>query len=97
MPMSKITEPTTIANIPFQRSSPTRLPMRDLSNWVIWQFPHVKGGSFLGAVHPPLPGPTWYPALIQKGGKQIQVFAHLGMHFATPEEALSYLQTSQPV
>ncbi len=84
-----------ITNIPFQRSGPTLLSISDLFNWVIWQFPQVKENQFLGAVHPPLAGPAWYPALIQKGGKQIQVFAHLGMNFASPEEAVNYLQANK--
>ncbi len=93
--MSDETETMIITDILFQRSGPTLLSIHDLFNWVIWQFPQLRENHFLGAVHPPLAGPTWYPALIQKGGKQIQVFAHLGTNFATPEEAMSYLQANK--
>ncbi len=80
-----------IATIPFQANKPTLLPMNELFNWVIWQFPLPKEGGLCGAVHPPLPDHTWYPAIIRNGGQQVQVYAHLEANFASPEEAMNYL------
>ncbi len=81
----------SIDNIPFQTNKPTPVSANTIFNWVIWQFPHTKDDGFCGAVHPPLPDHTWYPAIIHNEGQQIQVYAHLNMHFSSPEEALIYL------
>ncbi len=81
----------TVASVTLQTNKPTHLSAKDLFNWVIWQFPQPKEGGFCGAVHPPLPDHPWYPAIIRDKGQQIQVYGHLEDEFATPEEAMSYL------
>lgn len=80
-----------IASIPFQTHKPTLVTSDALFDWVVWQFPHSKQDGFCGAVHPPLPNHSWYPAIIEESGEKIHVFAHLETHFSSPEEALNYL------
>jgi len=81
---------TVIAEIAFHINKPTTLPLQELYNWVIWQFPHPKEGGLCSAVHPPLANHPWFPAIIHNKEKHIHVYAHLDAVFNTPEEALAY-------
>lgn len=80
-----------VANIQFNKSKPTSLSFHDLYTWTIWQFPAKIKNGLSGAVRPPIPGHTWYPAIIQAKEKNLQVFAHLNRTFSSPEKAAEYL------
>ncbi|MCB8991451.1 MAG: hypothetical protein H6664_06100 [Ardenticatenaceae bacterium] len=80
----------SIADIAFHTSKPTPLPLKQLYNWIIWQFPQPKEGGLCSVVHPPLSDHSWLPAIIHSKEKRILVYAHLDTSFKTPEEALAY-------
>ncbi len=80
-----------IENIPFHTNRPTEVTFRQLHNWVIWQLPRHKLNGLMGAVHPPLAGYGWLPAVILLKEKRVQVYAHLNTPFASPEEAIEFV------
>lgn len=65
--------------------------MPDLHNWVLWQFPKLKGGWLIGAAHPPEPASGWYPVCIQPQKHRIQLFANAIQPFSSPEEAAQWM------
>ncbi|MCB8989065.1 MAG: hypothetical protein R3E31_01400 [Chloroflexota bacterium] len=78
-----------VANLTLSANQPTIVAREALFNWIVWQFPTLKNGNLCAAVHPPLPGYGWLPAVI-KGEKNVQVFAHLDAPFESPETAVDY-------
>lgn len=80
-----------IENIPFHTNQPTEVTFHQLFRWVIWQLPRRKLNGLMGAVHPPIGGYGWLPALILFKEKRVQVYAHLNTPFASPEEAIEFL------
>ncbi len=90
--MSKATH--QIAGLALQTGKPTRLTFAQLHEWVIWQFPRHKGPGMCGAVHPPVAGAGWYPAIVDAARKRADVYGHLEEPFSTPEAAADWLATS---
>ncbi|HUS93670.1 MAG TPA: hypothetical protein VMZ24_00650 [Patescibacteria group bacterium] len=82
-----------VANIVIRNERPTEVTSDDLHGWVIWQFPRQLSGGLSGAVHPPLAGHTWYPAIIGYLDKRIQIHGHTDLEFDSPEEAANWLVT----
>lgn len=79
-----------LAGLTLATDTPTRLTREELDKWVIWQFPHPHADGFRGAVHPPVAGHGWYPALIRPKAKDIQLFGNIPNPFSSPEEAISF-------
>jgi hypothetical protein len=79
-------------NIKFNNDQPTKLDFYQLYTWTIWQYPRKIKEGLCGAVHPPLPEHGWFPAVIQRKEKKIQVHAHLDKEFETPESAARFLE-----
>jgi len=89
--MSKI---NIVAGIELDPNRPTTLTYHQLFQWVIWQFPVRRQKGFCGAVRPPEADQRWIPAIIQSDSKRVQVYAHVGETFPTPETAVEYFNTS---
>ncbi len=83
----------SIANLSFNAAQPTVIAANQLTSWVIWQFPRRKGNHLCGAVHSPQKDFGWLPALIEKDGANLHIFAHLTDTFSTPEVAADWLAT----
>lgn len=81
----------SIANVQLRTDRTTKLKFNDLHTWVIWQFPRPQKDNFCGAVRPPIPDHTWFPALINGNKEQAIVHAHLETEFDTPEAAADWL------
>ncbi|MEM7332889.1 MAG: hypothetical protein AAF490_12445 [Chloroflexota bacterium] len=72
-------------------SKPTKVPIKALYTWVIWQFPQSCSKGAYAAVFSPNSNQGWLPAIVRKKKKQVQIHGHLPLAFKTPEEALTYL------
>lgn len=83
-----------VASINLREDRPTDLSFADLHTWVIWQFPRLKGAGMCGAVRPPLPNHTWYPALIKQHEKRVLVHGHVPKEFPTPKAAAEWLESN---
>lgn len=83
-----------VAGIKLRSDRPTTLTYSQLFHWVIWQFPRPRKKDFCGAVRPPTAEDGWIPALIQVDKERVQVYAHVGETFATPESAVEYFSDS---
>ena len=83
-----------VAGIELHSDRPTTLTYQQLFRWVIWQFPLPRQNGFCGAVRPPEAGQEWIPAIIQSDNERVQVYAHVGETFPTPETAVEYFSTS---
>lgn len=79
-----------VADISLSKTSPTNLTYNELYTWVIWQYPKQKNGGLCGAVHPPIPGHGWIPALIMLDKKCVAVYAHLNEYYPSPEQAAEH-------
>ena len=86
-----------IANIILRKDRPTEVTTDELYTWVIWQFPRPVSGGLCGAVHPPLAGHRWYPAIIGYLDKKIQIHGHIDREFASSAEAADWLAKSSTV
>lgn len=84
-----------IAGIKLRSDRPTTLTYRQLHQWVIWQFPRFQNKGFCGAVHPPIAGHEWIPAIIQVEKESVRVYAHLDQEFPSPETAAEYLDENK--
>ena len=84
-----------VAGIELHPDRPTIVTFQQLFQWVIWQFPIRRQKGFCGAVRPPEAGQEWIPAIIQSDNKRVQVYAHVGETFPTPETAVEYFSTSK--
>ncbi len=72
--------------------NPTILSQEKLFRWVIWQFPRPYGAGLCGAVHPPIAGHGWYPAIIKSKEKDVQVFANILEPYPSPEKAILFFK-----
>lgn len=79
-----------IAGVKLRSDRPTALTYRQLYHWVIWQFPRPSKKGFYGAVRPSTAEHAWIPAVIQVDNERVQVYAHVGETFPTPETAVEY-------
>ncbi len=79
-----------VAGLKFRSDRPTTLTYKQLFQWVIWQFPRPQKRGFCGAVRPPTLEDEWMPAIIQVDNERVQVYAHVGETFPTPETAVAY-------
>jgi hypothetical protein len=80
-----------IEDIVFDPAEPTTVPTGRLHSWVIWQFPRTRAGGFSGAVHPPIPGHGWYPAVVDAEAGHVLIYGHVRSRFPSPEAAAKYL------
>jgi len=80
----------TIGGVKFRSDRPTTLTYKQLFKWVIWQFPRPQKKGFCGAVHPPTTEDAWIPAIIEVNKERVQVYAHIGKNFQTPETAAEF-------
>lgn len=80
-----------VGSLTLSTVKPTELSLADLYTWVVWQFPRKKANGLCGAVRPPIPGHSWFPALIRQHDKRVFVYAHLGLDFGSPNEAAEWL------
>lgn len=81
----------TIGAVKLSGEKPTELTFADLSDWVIWQFPRLRGEWLCGAAHPAEPDFGWIPARIQPDQERVVLFAHLASPLSTPEEAAEWI------
>jgi hypothetical protein len=84
------TEKMVVAGIELQTDGPTTLTFQQLFQWVIWQYPLTRQKGFCGAVRPPETDQEWIPAIIQSDNQLVDVYAHVGETFSTPETAVEY-------
>lgn len=84
-------ENRTIGSVKLNSEKPTELTFADLSDWVLWQFPRLRGGWLCGAAHPSEPEFGWIPARIQPKQQRVLLFAHGTEPLATPEEAADWI------
>lgn len=80
-----------IGALEVELEEPTECAFTDLADWVLWQFPKLRGGWLCGAAHPPHPGYGWIPARIQPKKERVLLFAHAVEPLATPEEAADWI------
>ncbi|HEY1409490.1 MAG TPA: hypothetical protein VF434_11135 [Promineifilum sp.] len=92
----KATKPTVMDGIQLRASEPTVVPIEQLFNWVIWQFPRIRTQGFTGAVHPSDAGHGWYPAFIDHEMRKVIIFAHVTEPFPNPEAAAKHLDQLEP-
>ena len=72
-------------------TQPTSLSFEQLYDWVIWQYCQQTADGLPGAVRPPIPGASWYPAVIQPKEKRVQIYGHLDSFYNTPEKAAAQI------
>jgi hypothetical protein len=84
-----------VASVAIRTDRPTQLSFSQLYNWVIWQFPRLKGAGLCGAVRPPIANHGWYPALIRQQDKRVIVHGHLDREFTTPSDAADWLASGK--
>ena len=84
------------AHLKLHPTKPTSFNLKLLQDWVVWQFPkkHDKSKGFCGAVHPPIEKHGWFPAVINPGKNEAQIYGHLPEKYATPEQAMAYFSTN---
>lgn len=83
-----------IAQMKFNGTRPTRLNMKQLQDWVIWQFPKPYDKGYCGAVHPPLEKYGWLPAIVQPEKNEIYIHGNVPETFESPELAAEYLSAN---
>lgn len=81
----------TIGSIRVNGEKPTELTFDDLSDWVLWQFPRLRGGWLCGAAHPAEAEFGWIPARIQPKQQRVLLYAHGTAPLSTPEEAAEWI------
>lgn len=77
----------TVSGIDLSLSEPTILAIKDLQEWVIWQFPRRTAKAHYAAVKPSAPDHGWYPATVDKGRKQVTVYGNIEATLDSPEAA----------
>ncbi len=77
----------TISGLDLSQSEPTTLSLKDLRDWVIWQFPGSNPKAHHAAVRPSIPGHGWYPAVIDTKKMQVTVYANIEESLDSPEAA----------
>ena len=78
------------SQIKLNSSKPTTVNQKQLTNWVVWQYPKKIAGGYCGAVHPPTAASGWLPAVIYRNKKEVQVHGHVTEPFDSPESAADY-------
>jgi hypothetical protein len=58
----------------------------------VWQFPRLRAKGFSGAVHPPIAGYGWYPAIIDPVKRRALIYAHLDEPLRSPEAAAKHIE-----
>lgn len=76
-----------ISGIDLSLTSPTTISLKDLHEWVIWQFPRRTGKAHYAAVKPSIPDHGWFPAIIDAGRKRVTIYANVGQAVDSPEAA----------
>lgn len=77
----------TVSGIELSQSEPTPLSVKDLREWVIWQFPRHTAKAHYAAVKPSIEGHGWYPAVVDMGRKRVTVYANVDEALDSPEAA----------
>ena len=77
----------TISGIDLSQSEPTTLEIKDLHEWVIWQFPGTNAREHHAAVKPSVPGHGWYPAVVDTKRLQVTVYGNVEVPLDSPEAA----------
>ena len=85
-----------IESLEVRLDGPTDLSLAELYTWVVWQFPRPRRAGLCGAVRPPIPNHTWFPALISRRDEHVTVYGHLDQEFDTPADAAAWLE-NQPL
>jgi hypothetical protein len=86
----------TIGEIRVYGEQATELAFDDLHDWVLWQFPRLRGGWLCGSAQPADPDyDDWIPARIQPHQQRIFLYAHCAPSLATPEEAAEWMANHQ--
>jgi len=80
-----------VHNVEIDTTEPTSLSFEQLFDWVIWQYSQETVNGLSGAVRPPIPGASWYPALILPKEKRAQIYGHLDTCYDTPEKAAAQI------
>lgn len=83
--------------VELQLEEPTDLEFSDLIDWVLWQYPRLRGGWLCAAAHPPEPKYGWIPARIQPQKQRVLLYAHCAEPLATPEAAADWIAKQQDV
>jgi hypothetical protein len=82
----------TVDKISVYRERATELAFDELSNWVLWQFPRLRGGWLCGAAQPADPDfGNWIPARIQPHQRRVFLYAHCAPPLTTPEDAAEWM------
>jgi hypothetical protein len=76
--------------VELHNDKPTELRFDDLGEWVLWQFPRLRGGWLCGAAHPADPEFGWIPARIQPHRRRVLLYANGVAPLTTPEEAAEW-------
>jgi hypothetical protein len=82
---------TEINGIRLETDKPTSVKLDKLFSWVVWQYPRRRKNGHSGAVHPPIPGFGWFPAIIDADNGRVHIYGHIADQFPTPELAAKYL------
>lgn len=82
---------SVVEGVTLRAGGKTTVAMADLYAWVVWQFPRLKPGGHIGAVHPPDANVGWFPAIIQTDGTHVTIYGGNTDHFPTPETAAKAL------
>jgi hypothetical protein len=77
----------TVSGIDLSLSDPTTISLKDLQEWVIWQFPRRMGKVHYAAVKPSVPDHGWFPAVVDAGRKRVTIYANAGQPVDSPEAA----------
>lgn len=80
-----------INGILLNTDKPTAVKLDRLYCWVVWQYPRLRKNGHSGAVHPPIPGYGWFPAVIDSENGHVHIYGHVEDHFPTPEQAAKHL------
>jgi len=84
----------SIASVKLSTDQPTELSFADLYTWIIWQFPRPKGIGMCGAVRPPIPKHTWYPAVIIRQEQRVFIHGQVDREFKSPDAAAKWLDSN---
>jgi hypothetical protein len=82
----------TVSGIDLSLAEPTTLAMKDLQEWVVWQFPRRAAKAHFAAVKPPIADHGWYPATVDKNHKHVTIYANIETALDSPEAASRQLE-----
>lgn len=81
-----------LADVVLNQDETTPVPRAALHGWIIWQFPRPRQGGLCAAVHPPVAGHGWLPAIVHAKARQVRIFGQVPPA-ASPETAVDYFAT----